>query len=77
MILLALTARAESARRDHEGRAWLAWHIAALTGADPKKFPKSPAALIPKRASTTAPMDWKAMERASLAWVVNQAAGGR
>lgn len=36
------TFRAHSLRqqRDHNDRAWLAWHVAFLTRVEPKKFPK-------------------------------------
>jgi len=30
----------ERQKRDHNSNAWLAWHVAALTRMDPKKFPK-------------------------------------
>lgn len=57
--------------RAREDAAWLAWHIGILSNVDGKHYPKSPADLLPKQASRTAP-DWKAMERAALEWTVNR-----
>jgi hypothetical protein len=36
---IALEAKAWSAERDQAHRAWLAWHTAALSRCEPKKFP--------------------------------------
>lgn len=37
-----MTFKADSVRTERAGkdRAWLAWHVAALSKCDPKKFPK-------------------------------------
>lgn len=71
MILLELVARSDIARREIEGRAWLAWHVAALTGCDPKKFPRAPSALVPKPKGQATATAWRTMDADALSWVVN------
>jgi hypothetical protein len=53
-----------------EGRAWLAWHIGALSGTNPKKFPKAPSALLP-RSKAQGNTSWRAMDADAMSWVVN------
>ena len=33
-------AHVERQKQEHNQNAWLAWHVAALSRTDPKKFPK-------------------------------------
>lgn len=53
-----------------EGRAWLAWHIGALSGTSPKKFPKTPSALLPKP-KAAGNTSWRTMDAEAMSWVVN------
>ena len=76
LIALELNARAEALDHEHEMRAWLAWHVGALSNTDGKHYPKSPADLLPKTVEAApSAADWREMDRAALAWAVN--AGGR
>jgi hypothetical protein len=48
--------------REHNGRAWLAWHIAALSRVDPKKFPKITKLTISQRPREMTPDEqWRVM----------------
>ena len=71
MILREFAARTDIARREMEGRAWLAWHIGALSGTDPKKFPKAPSALLPRQQGKPSPTSWRKMDADAMSWVVN------
>jgi len=46
---VTLEARGRWAAREHDARAWLAWHTAALTRMDHRRFPRSPDALTGRR----------------------------
>lgn len=59
-LQLCLDGKGEALAREHNERAWLAWHTAVLQRIDPKKFPKLEKLLHqghkPKRAQTPAEM---------------------
>ncbi len=39
VLALVFAGATERFQREHQGRAWQAWHTAALSRCDPKKFP--------------------------------------
>lgn len=43
---------AERLQREHQGRAWQAWHVATLTRMDAKKFPSLESLMGVKRKAT-------------------------
>lgn len=71
LVAAELEGRARASEREESGRAWLAWNIGMLSGVDMKHYPKSPADLLPKKATSAKP-DWRSMEQAALAWTVNR-----
>lgn len=48
-LTTAFAAKSKIMERDYQGRAWLAWHVAALTRMDAKKFPTLDAIMGVKR----------------------------
>ncbi|MFT6427303.1 MAG: hypothetical protein ACJAVC_000568 [Brevundimonas sp.] len=69
-INIELAGRMAAFKREEADRARWVWHTARLQIIDPKLFPRSPAALLPKE-KTIQRQDWKAMEAGALAWTVN------
>jgi len=53
--------------REHDARAWLAWHVAALYRMPPRKFPKLKTLLAPKRRRT---QSWQEQCAVMDAWVM-------
>lgn len=73
MIELHLAAKADAEERETESRAWMVWQIGVLTRLDPKRYPRTPSKLLGRKVAIDTPDDaWRDMDRAALAWTVNQ-----
>lgn len=68
-VAACIEERGEADRLEHNDRAWMAWHIAALSRM--KKLPKLAELLIkPRKAQPVRPQTWQEQQAIWMQWVV-------